>query len=220
MPIDPDIVYGLFRFNAKNGPNWSIERNMSADFVAGLLVAIHAIYAKMNNPTVYNYNVRIFPVNNNYVNVNRYDNPDEYDLDDDYYYEFYGNYYGDTDADDKILNIVDVVDGYGNMTDLYGYYSAVNYYFWNLLNDNNTWEELDYQQDEIQYQHVYYWYIYDNDGHGNQTYKLYTFNIAEFIQGFITICRAFQVDFRYYIQGNPFRYDTGNNTQTFYSIEV
>ena len=181
MPINPELIYGLFRFYAKNGPRWSIERNMSGDFVAGLLVAIHTIYSRINNPTVFNYDVRIFPVNNNYVNVDRYDNPDEYDLDDNYYYEFYGNYYGDPNGEDKILNIVNVFDGHGNTTDLYGYHAAVNSYFWNFLNDNGNWQEL-----ARRLHATYYWYIYNNGN--NQTYNLYTFDSIEFIQGFITIC--------------------------------
>ena len=223
MSIDPNVVYGLFRFSAKNGPTWYINRRMSGDLVAGLLVGIHAMYSRINIPTILNYDVTIYPANKNYNNEEEEDedtaDEDEYD-----YYGYYDDYYknyGHYDDDDpnKDVNIVTVVDGYGNTDNLNTYYQAIDSYFWNLLNTNGDWEELNYQHDNINYRDLYYWYIYYNDGN-DQTYKLYAFNTLEFIQGFITICRAFQVDYIDYVQGNPFRYNEGNNNPTFYLIEV
>ncbi|CAH6419464.1 Hypothetical protein HVR_LOCUS644 [uncultured virus] len=49
------------------------------------------------------------------------------------------------------------------------------------------------------------------------SYDLYMFQSFEFIQGFISVCDAFQVDFREYSLGLPFRTEQGRNV--FYGIE-
>lgn len=48
-------------------------------------------------------------------------------------------------------------------------------------------------------------------------YNLYTFSDPEFIQGIITICDAFNVDFRDYVAGMPFKYI--NQNKIYYAIE-
>lgn len=64
----------------------------------------------------------------------------------------------------------------------------------------------------IEYQHnvdlgYYGWWIRDY-----LEYSLYQFQTVDFIQGFISICNAFEVDFRDYIAGPPFQSDNkGNN---------
>lgn len=51
------------------------------------------------------------------------------------------------------------------------------------------------------------------------SYQLFEFDNAQFVQGFISICNAFQVDFRNYILGPPFKYDHNNNEVTYYNIQ-
>lgn len=54
---------------------------------------------------------------------------------------------------------------------------------------------------------------------GDDSYGFYEFESLQFIQGFISICNAFNVDFRDAILGPPFTYDVDLGKQTFYSIE-
>lgn len=63
---------------------------------------------------------------------------------------------------------------------------------------------------------LYYWLIYS----GPNTYDLVSFETPEFIQGFISICRAFQVDFTDYVLGDPFMYHENTKIPTYYSIEL
>ena len=51
-------------------------------------------------------------------------------------------------------------------------------------------------------------------------YTLYTFITVDFIQGFISACNAFGVDFRDYILGLPFTYRKGIRDPIYYSIET
>ena len=48
-------------------------------------------------------------------------------------------------------------------------------------------------------------------------YNLYSFASPEFIQGFISMCNAFNVDFRDYVSGLPFK--TENNKLIHYDIK-
>jgi hypothetical protein len=50
-------------------------------------------------------------------------------------------------------------------------------------------------------------------------YILYSFPDAYFIQGFISMCDAFRVDFRDYVYGLPFKYDPETQETTHYQIE-
>jgi len=59
-----------------------------------------------------------------------------------------------------------------------------------------------------------WWISYPLTG---DTYELYSFNSAEFVQGFISMCNAFNVDFRDYILGSPFKYVT--QEPTYYQVE-
>jgi len=53
----------------------------------------------------------------------------------------------------------------------------------------------------------YSWWIFDS---GDDNFcTLFSFVTSDFIQGFISICAAFGVDFRNYIFGTPFRYIQG-----------
>lgn len=54
------------------------------------------------------------------------------------------------------------------------------------------------------------------DAHG---YNLYIFETNEFVRGFISMCDAFQVDFRDYIAGPPFKTSNRPLTHTFYYIQ-
>jgi hypothetical protein len=53
----------------------------------------------------------------------------------------------------------------------------------------------------------------------NPEYTLYSFISSEFIQGFISICDAFGVDFRDYIYGLPFKYNPRTKERLYYRIE-
>lgn len=50
-------------------------------------------------------------------------------------------------------------------------------------------------------------------------YDLYEFETPEFIQGFISMCNAGQVDFRDYVYGTPFIYDFDAREYIKYAIE-
>lgn len=50
-------------------------------------------------------------------------------------------------------------------------------------------------------------------------YHLYAFDDAQFIQGFISICNAFNVDFRDYIFGPPFKYNHNTKEIIYYTIQ-
>lgn len=56
-----------------------------------------------------------------------------------------------------------------------------------------------YQPDDEKYG----WWI--RDYNGRFSYKLCQFGSAGFVQGFISLCNGFEVDFRKYISGGPFR---------------
>lgn len=60
------------------------------------------------------------------------------------------------------------------------------------------------------------WWISTGNGDRDFFY-LYTFRTPEFIQGFISMCDAFNVDFRDFILGNPFKINNGVRTD--YNIE-
>lgn len=53
----------------------------------------------------------------------------------------------------------------------------------------------------------YGWWI-NNLTHSHERFDLYVFTTEDFPQGLITICDAFWADFRDYIAGAPFQYDT------------
>lgn len=63
---------------------------------------------------------------------------------------------------------------------------------------------------------MFAWWISVGDGDRDFFY-LYTFRTPEFIQGFISMCDAFNVDFRAFILGNPFKITDGVRTD--YNIE-
>jgi hypothetical protein len=50
-------------------------------------------------------------------------------------------------------------------------------------------------------------------------YALYSFPTPDFIQGFISMCNAFGVDFRDYVYGLPFKYNHETREVTYYQIE-
>lgn len=63
------------------------------------------------------------------------------------------------------------------------------------------------------------WYgIWFNDVIHTNNYHLFTFQTPEFIQGFISACNAFNIDFRTYIAGLPFTIENGKKVA--YTIEL
>lgn len=61
------------------------------------------------------------------------------------------------------------------------------------------------------------WWI--ETSYERQKYDLFAFDDADFIQGFITICNAFDEDFRNYIFGPPFKYNYDTREITYYNIQ-
>lgn len=50
-------------------------------------------------------------------------------------------------------------------------------------------------------------------------FELFTFSSADFVQGFISMMNAFNVDFRDYTLGPPFKYEDDTREPTYYSVE-
>lgn len=48
------------------------------------------------------------------------------------------------------------------------------------------------------------WWIFSTKFSNINRYKLYTFRNSDFVRGFISMCKAFNVEFRNYILGSPF----------------
>ena len=68
----------------------------------------------------------------------------------------------------------------------------------------------------------YGWWIIDplyDRTYWEKKYTLFAFDSPQFIQGFISICRGFGVDFRDYIVGTPFKYDRNQREIINYEIE-
>lgn len=106
----------------------------------------------------------------------------------------------------SIDNIIQIGD------DDFEYYMAINYYLSRTINniyDFHTATAYPLQRG------IYYWPIFNKE----QSYDLFCFQPHEFIQGFISICHAFQVNFTDYVIGNPFMYHETKETPTYYSIE-
>lgn len=61
------------------------------------------------------------------------------------------------------------------------------------------------------------WWIYDPSV---DNYKLYSFRSADFIRGIISMCNAFDVDYRDYIYDHPFRFDPVTRQITKYAIQL
>lgn len=51
------------------------------------------------------------------------------------------------------------------------------------------------------------------------SFVVYKFQSADFVQGFISICTGFNVDFRNYVVGPPFVYNQETQDVTLYSVE-
>lgn len=78
-----------------------------------------------------------------------------------------------------------------------GYHNAMQHY---IAHENVSAKDiLDYQAPPDGYA----WWFKDQE-----TYDMYVFSDPEFPQGFISVCDAFDVDFRDYIAGPPFSLDT------------
>lgn len=61
------------------------------------------------------------------------------------------------------------------------------------------------------------WWIYNPL---NNKYTLFSFSSPDFIQGFISACNAFSIDFRDYILGAPFTHQVGIQDPTYYFMET
>jgi hypothetical protein len=60
------------------------------------------------------------------------------------------------------------------------------------------------------------WWLKSNPQNPD-VYYLYTFESPEFVQGFISMCQSFKVDFRDYILGPPFKW--ANGRPVYYAIQ-
>lgn len=120
----------------------------------------------------------------------------------------YGRHYNHTVQlirDDNMSTEID-------LTTLGMYEYALLEYIWDIEDQEDGPEETTY------YRAGYFiWrlkdfnFIYDS--------LLYTFRTPEFIQGFISMCNGFGVDFRQYVLGLPSKYERETDTITYYSIE-
>jgi len=63
----------------------------------------------------------------------------------------------------------------------------------------------------------YGWWIKDTSGDRNNIYNLYKFMNNDFVEGFILGFDVFDMDFRNYIAGSPFR--TENKSNVFYNVD-
>lgn len=88
------------------------------------------------------------------------------------------------------------------------------YYY--LLKPSNISEFLPEENPDLLSEN-YGWWI--TEPLNQKSYTLYNFSSADFIQGFISICNIFAVDFRDYILGTPFKYNNATHKIVNYEIE-
>jgi hypothetical protein len=167
MRITSNSIYNILRFYRGNDILWSIEGELTGDFVAGICVGIHTLMYHL---------VKTF------------------------------NYRGDEwieiiTQEGSSINFIDL-----NRTDIIlGEYIIVE----------NISPELifQYHTDLASYG----WWI--SEPYYENKYTLYTYSTSsnDFIKGFINIFTAFNIDFRDYVLGTPFKYI--NKTIINYSIE-
>lgn len=188
--IEPTTVYETFAF-FPDEVGWEINGNLSGDLVAGMLVGIRAIYIVINY--LDNLNISDFSVQ--IIPV------------------------GEIDEAGPIQpnNIVQISNGYSEDDE---YDKAVESYYAGEINGIDDMDEFLHDMQNIDNtaldKGLYYWLIYSRP----DTHQLFSFQSIEFVQGFISICRAFRVDFTDYAFGNPFMYHENTKTPTYYSIEL
>jgi hypothetical protein len=193
MSINPNTTYKSFlTFRYAPNPNilWVMRGQFSGDLIAGLLISINV----MNNDD------RNDPYNNNIIDAVEV----IYDRGTSEFSEFF-----ELKTDIILENYIIAK----NITrdNMNNYHPEVDSYGWWLIKKTKssptTRCELCSHPQRIL------------DPQEKELYTLVSFRTAEFIQGFISTCNAYNIDFRDYVLGSPFKYIYETQQIINYTIE-
>jgi hypothetical protein len=204
MSINSNLVYTnltcqiIYNLPGADEPQWLINGPLSGDLVCGLLMGLQLmclviILIKMGNDR-------------------RYYNIDEFEHIPDI------GYFVNIESINKFDHKNDIsIESRGN--NIQEYYLAVKDYFQYTAYDPDMIAEI---MRNFYYQPLdtenYYWWI-SNTINDVNSYNLVSFKTNEFVQGFISMCNGFNVDFREYVLGYPFKFSNDKQGPIFYGIE-
>ena len=197
MSINPNSIYRFFNCETIHEINrafeyqWRIQGPLSGDLVAGLLIGLQLMFTQI---ILANTTDQDYPDIGYFVVIKH--SPGEY-LD-----------YFDQDNDIQVQSRGDIQDDD----------AVLNYIIYINYEADRIIYEMENRRDPYFEPGKYGWWI-STTRLDREYYDLVTFTSAEFIQGFISMCSAFGVDFRRFVFGSPFMYDRQSNEPIFYAIE-